>query len=137
LPSSKRLELAKFLSKDQVTPSGFWIQRPKGVGKGKLIYRLRGNSLEVSIPGKMRDVVLSLNARLILRNPEKALTEAMQGRKRPRQVRLMVNGFQGNNSYSAKQFFEYMHDDLLPFLRKRRGLTVDQINTIFQLRMIY
>jgi len=64
----------------------------------------------------------------------------MKGLKKPRQAQLLVNGFNRKNPAFtlAKGFFNYM-SDIIPELMERdtQPLSADEINRIFQLKMIY
>jgi hypothetical protein len=106
---------------------------------------LSDGSLSIKIRGKVDDIILPLNTKLILKDPKAAMREALKGRKRPRQVVLMVNGFAsgesgdstGGSPYSMKAFFDYIHDELIPFLRRRRKMSYAMIEKIFNVKLVY
>jgi hypothetical protein len=139
------------LSESQITPKGFFLQRPKGMKKGSLKYRLREGSLEIIARKRMHDVIIPISVKLILRDPIEAQRQALLGRRKPRQTRLMVNGFAGKTSYDVADFFSYMHDELIPYLkgksaymhrergvlRQKAPMSNRQIEDIFHLRLIY
>jgi hypothetical protein len=134
------------LSGSQITPSGFFLQRPKGIKRGSLKYTLRRGELEITARKRMHDIVIPISVRHILRDPIQAQQRALSGRKKPRKIRLMVNGFAGKTSYPVADFFNYMKEELIPYLRgdaDLRGKMVNQrmtngmIEDAFHLRLIY
>jgi hypothetical protein len=124
------------LSNAQLTPKGFFLQRPKGMKKGSLRYIMHDGSLEIVARKRMHDVIIPLNLRLVITDPKRAQQDALGKRKSPRQMRLMVNGFAGKTSYGVADFFNYMHDEL-PKIQKKSKLTRAEMEDIFHLRLIY
>ena len=111
--SSRLRKLRGTLSDQQITPSGFFVQVPRGVAKNKFRVSVSTKG-EVSIktPGR-RDVILKLNAKRLARDPLKEITSTL-GKKKPRFTKLQVNGyevkgegFKTDDPESVKLFYEY------------------------------
>jgi len=140
IKGAKLKQATRLLSKEQSTPGGFFFQRPKGVKKGKVRYQVTKKGLRIKISGKVNDLILPIDAKLIVRDPKLAMEQAMKGLKKPRQAQLLINGFNRKNPAftSAKGFFNYM-SDIIPELMERdtQPLSAEEINRIFQLKMIY
>lgn len=131
-----------FLSPGQLTPSGFFFQRPKGIPRAKVSYVFSPEGLRIRIKGKVNDLIVPINSKQIVRDPKKAMDTELTRHPPPRQSQLMVNGFsRKGKTMSLKSFFQYVGEELVPFLLrpsgKRKALTHEQINDIFQLRLIY
>lgn len=111
--SSRLRKLRGTLSDQQITPSGFFVQIPRGVPKNKFRVSVSTKG-EVSIktPGR-RDVILKLNPKRLARDPLKEITQTL-GKKKPRFTKLQVNGyevkgegFKTDDPESVKLFYEY------------------------------
>lgn len=126
----------KFNGKATVTPTGFFFQRPKGVRKGKIKYKFFEDHMEIKGGKLMNDIVINLDVKKIVVDPLKEVKRVTKKYKRPREAKIMVNGFQGKNRRTLKGFFEYFNDELLPYL-KAKDLNDEEIEEIFQLRLIY
>jgi hypothetical protein len=133
----------KFYAPEAVTPGGFFVQPPKGVRASQYKVKVKGNRIEVRSPRKkVFDEIVALETTGFLRNPKKALAASLKGIKNIRQIQIMVNGFQGKNTYSLKDAALYMQHVLIPDLREEfeengDRLTAKAVRDIFQLKVIH
>jgi hypothetical protein len=147
VPLSKaQLRVAKkFYAPTALTKGGLFIQPPKGVPARdyKVTVNTRTKRVEVRSPRKkVFDEIVGIKPTDILRDPTAAIKKTLAGMKNVRQVQIMVNGFQGKNTYSPKDALLYFKFRLLPSLRKEfkeegRRLTKQIIVDTFQLKVIH
>jgi hypothetical protein len=115
-PTEKK-EVRHGLGKNVVTPSGFFLRKPKGTrgrptlrffGGGRMEFRARGLK-----GGTVRQKIYRINPKLLLEDPPKAILSL--GRKKDKVV-LTVNGFDSSQTveYTLDALAYYLALDLLP-----------------------
>jgi hypothetical protein len=145
VPATKKelRTIRKFYSPEAITKKGFFIQPPKGVRAADYKVTVRGDTLHVKSPRKkVFDEVIALKTKGFLRNPEKALAATLPGKKNVKGLQILVNGFQGKNTYSVKELNLYLKHRLIPNLREEfeesgHRLTAQAVSDTFQLKILH
>jgi hypothetical protein len=91
---------------------------------------------------KVFDEIVALQTKGFLRNPAKAIAASIKGIRNVRKIQLMVNGFQGKNTYTLGELANYLKHVVVRELREEaeeegRRLTQKSISDTFQLKIIH
>lgn len=119
--TSAKREWEAYASENQIFPGGVFIQRPKGVAKGKYKLRRKKNgTLEITTSDKRRikDIIVRLDMSAVAADSKAALEKALKNQKRPRQFLLSVNGIDSEKQSftDLESFNRYLEDELIPEL---------------------
>ncbi len=130
------------LSNEQIMPGGAFIQRPKGVEKGKYKIKVeRDGSIEITTSDRrrIRDVILRLDMREIAKDSRRELERVLSARKRPSQILLTVNGFDAETQSFAdlESFNRYLEEELIPELHDARFNFKKYGKKVFGLKLVY
>lgn len=164
----KQSQLSKIkgnVPRQQITPSGVFIQLPQGYSRKDIKVSIKSGHIEIDTPNR-RDEMVRLNPEELVVDPIATVKEAL-GRKKPDFIKVVVNGFEAKtNTHSfsepgdAMLFFGYWEElirDLTdpeirqekyekarsenstPGMRRYGGriMTEDEISDVFQLKLIY
>ena len=130
----------KAVSSKQLMPGGVWIQRPRGVEKGKYRYRVskKGRiTITTSDRRQIRDVILRINMSAVAEDSKAELQRVLEGEKRPGQILLTVNGCDSADFADLEAFNRYLEDDLLKQLDESEFDFDRWGEEVFGLKLVY
>lgn len=142
--TAKQRKLAlrsKLFSKHQFTPSGIFIEKPANIKARNFKITFKDKHVELK-GGSRREVITRLDAKELIKNPSKAVTEALKrgkGKRKPKSYSLLVNGFRSKHvSTSARSLQYYLREVLLPdWLSRNEDLDENDFADIFHIRQIF
>lgn len=144
----KKAKNSKLFSAAQFTPSGIFIERPKGIPAKKYRVSFKGKNVEINSDCRNDEIIL-IDSNALAIDPTQAIKDAIENRncrdskgrlKKIRSYSLMVNGFraQTSSSLNEKQFVWYLTNKLLPeWLEKNEGENESAFVDTFHVRVIY
>lgn len=111
LTRSESKKLKQILSPSVFTPGGVFIEKPARVPLSDFSVKIVKDGLEVRT-GEIKEIILPIDPILLAKDPEAAAKEAL-GTRKPKSIRIMVNGFHSKNERTLKQFYYYT-ENILP-----------------------
>ncbi len=143
---SERRLAGKVLSRRSITPGGYWLQVPRGVKPQDYNVRVHEGGLVEKVRGRQNDRIIPLSRRDVSRDAVSAFRKAIAREaarqkkagkgKTPKQVQLIVNGFQGKRVQSLKSMLFYLEHNPR-FLDESGELEPGEFKDTFQLKLIY
>jgi len=139
-PSEKKL-FKGLVSPSQFTAGGVFIEKPAHIPLKK--FKIKADKTGVVYKfGDCEDKVIRISPRALARNPEtalkNALARAMKGtKKKPKNFRLMVNGFRGQRSFTIKELHYYVETQLLPNFMENEDVNEEDFSDTFHISLSY
>lgn len=135
LTPKQRKEFKGLFSKRQFTPSGVFIEKPASISPKKFKISIEGKAVKYCY-GKCKDRLVKISRTALARDPAEAVRKAI-GKRKPKSVKLVVNGFLGRRSLSLKELLYYVEAQLAPQFLEEEGNDEGDFTDTFQLRLIY
>lgn len=137
-----RNNVSDYVSPEQIAPGGFWIQRPKGVEKGQWKFKpQKDGTVKIYTKGskaKVNDILLRLDVTELAIDSKAEFERLLEGKKRPRQILLTVNGFEAGQSHeNLERFNRYVEEELIPHLQEAEFDFDAWGDKIFGMRLVY
>ena len=131
-----------YVPKARIMPGGVFLQRPANVEKGdwKVRRNRDGTLSELSKKGKIRDLIVRLDATKFALNPSEHLLEKLKGRKRPKQFILTVNGWDSVSQGAfndLKSLNRYVETSLVPRLHNAQFNFEKYGKEVFGVKLVY
>lgn len=128
------------VSAGQIFGNGIYLQLPNKVDPKNV--RVEPTESGYKIITKTRTTEhITIDPKLLARDPVNAIKKALGKRKTNRKLRYSVFGYEGERPYDLAQFFWYSKNILIPELRSpdrfEGTLTPYQISDAFKIRIVY
>lgn len=136
-------QIAKWKGKvsgTQIFPGGVYFQVPAGVDAKRIRIEPTESGYKVVTPTRTTEHI-TLDPKLLVKDPAKAIKKALGARKSKRKIRYSVYGYEGERPYDLAQFYWYSVNRLMPELtspdRFEGKLSGQQISDAFKIRIVY
>jgi len=120
--------------------NGIYFQLPKKVDPKSVRIEPTESGYKLITKNRTTEVI-TLNPRLLVRDPVAAIKKALGKRKIKRKLRYSVYGYEGERPYDLAQFYWYSANRLIPELRDSERfegkLNAQQISDAFKIRIVY
>jgi hypothetical protein len=139
-PSERKL-FKGLVSPGQFTKGGVFIEKPAHIPLKKFKIKVSKDGITYKYD-KLEDKVVRLSPRALAVNHEKALKNALARaskgpKKKPKNYRLMVNGFRGQRAFTLKELHFYVEAQLLPTFMEDEDVNEEDFADTFHISLSY
>ena len=128
------------VSSAQVFGNGIYFQLPARVDPKTVRIEATESGYKIITKNRTTEVI-TLDPKLLVKDPVAAIKKALGKRKIKRKLRYSVYGYEGDRPYDLAQFYWYSANRLMPELRDTNRfegkLNAQQISDAFKIRIVY